>query len=92
MQLVLDESRAQLLNKERESTLKDALEKYYGRALCIKIRTGRPEAETPATEKQRVREEQRQAAVEAIQTDPNVQAFQQQFNGRVNPASIRPKV
>jgi DNA polymerase-3 subunit gamma/tau len=92
IQFVLDESRAQILNKERETVLKEALEKHYGRALRVTVRIGRPAVETPATEQQRVRDEQQQAAVEAIQADPNVQAFEQQFKGRVNPASIRPKV
>ena len=89
---VIDESRAQLLNKEREVALKGALEKYYGRALRVKIRIGQPAVETPASEKTRVQDERQQAAVEAINEDPNVRAIRQQFNARVNPASIRSKV
>ena len=92
MVFLIDESRAQLLNKEREATFKEALENYYGRALRVKIRIGQPALETPATEKSRLQDERQQAAVEAIKEDPNVRAIQQQFNARVNPASIRPKV
>lgn len=92
MAFVIDESRAQLLNKEREATLKGALEKYYGRALRIKIRIGQPPEETPASEKSRLQDERQQAAAEAINEDPNVRAIRQQFNARVNPASIRSKV
>jgi hypothetical protein len=36
-------------------------------------------------------DEQYQAAAQAIADDPNVRAFQDKFNARVNPASIRPK-
>jgi len=92
MALVLDESRAQILNKEREAELKQALEKYYGAPLRLTLRTGRPAAETPAQEKTRVLDERQQAAVQAIADDPNVRALQEKFNARVNPASIRPKV
>ena len=92
MVLVLDESRAQILNKEREAELKQALEKYYGAPLRLTLRTGRPAVETPAQEKTRVLDERQQAAVQAIADDPNVRALQEKFNARVNPASIRPKV
>jgi DNA polymerase-3 subunit gamma/tau len=90
--LVLDESRARILNKEREAELKQALEKYYGGPIRLTLRTGRPAAETPAQEKSRVLDERQQAAVQAIAEDPNVRALQEKFNARVNPASIRPKV
>jgi DNA polymerase-3 subunit gamma/tau len=90
--LVLDESHAQILNKEREAELKQALEKYYGGPIRLTLRTGRPAAETPAQEKMRILDERQQAAVQAIATDPNVRALQEKFNARVNPASIRPKV
>ena len=89
--LMLAESRAQILNKEREAELKRALEKYYGGPIRLTLRTGRPAAETPAQEKTRVLDERQQAAVQAIAEDPNVRALQEKFNARVNPASIRPK-
>jgi DNA polymerase-3 subunit gamma/tau len=92
MVLVLDESRVQLLNKEREAELKTALETYYGQAIKLTIRHGRPGVETPAMEKVRVQDERQQAAVQAITDDPNVRALQEKFSARVNPGSIRPKV
>lgn len=92
MTLILDESRVQLLNKERENELKQALEKYYGGAVRLTVRAGRPEQETPAKEKTRLQDERQQAAVQAITDDPNVRALQEKLNARVNPASIRSKV
>jgi len=92
MVLVLDESRVQLLNKEREVELKQALESYYGQVVKLTIRHGRPPVETPAMEKVRVQDERQQAAVQAITDDPNVRALQEKFSARVNPGSIRPKV
>ncbi len=90
--LVLDDARAQLLNKDRERELKRALEDYYGGAIRLNIKLGRPVGETPAQEKQREEEERQQAAVAAINNDSTVKALQEQFNARINPGSIRPKV
>jgi DNA polymerase III subunit gamma/tau len=88
--LVLDESCAQYLNKEREAALKTALEQHFGRTLKFRIRTGRPPAETPAQQRARLGSEQQQAAVEAVNSDPNVRALREKFNARVNPDSIKP--
>ncbi len=92
MVLVLEESHAKLLNKDREAELKQALEKFYGGPLKLTVRIGRPAVETPAKEKNRLQDEKQQAAVQAIADDPHVRALQEKFNARVNPASIRPKV
>jgi DNA polymerase-3 subunit gamma/tau len=89
--LIVDDSRAQLLNREREAELKSALEAHFGRALRLNVRLGKPQGETPTRERERVQTERQQAAVAAIENDPNILALKQQFNARVNPGSIRPK-
>jgi DNA polymerase III subunit gamma/tau len=88
--LVVDEACAQLHNKEREAALKAALEQHYGRPLRFQMRAGKVPVETPAQQKRRVSNEQQQAAVQAINEDPNVRALREKFNARVNPDSIRP--
>jgi DNA polymerase-3 subunit gamma/tau len=90
--LVLDESCTRLLNKEREGELKKVLESHFGSPLRVTLRVGKPPAQTPAREQQRALDERQQAAVQAIEHDPNVQALKEKFNARVNPGSIRPKV
>jgi len=90
--LTLEETHAKLLNKEREEELRQALEKYYGVPIRLKMNLGLPSVETPAKERSRLQEERQQAAVQAIVEDPNVRALQEKFGARVNPASIRPKV
>jgi DNA polymerase-3 subunit gamma/tau len=90
--LVLDEACAQLLSKEREAALRQALEAYAGRGLRLSIRVGAPPRETPARERQRTSNERQLAAEQAIDTDPTVQALKEKFNARVSPGSIRPKV
>ncbi len=89
--LILDETCAQLLSKEREAALKQALEAYAGRGLRLSIRVGVPARETPARERQRTSNERQLAAELAIDTDPTVQALKEKFNARVSPGSIRPK-
>jgi DNA polymerase-3 subunit gamma/tau len=89
--LTLDHAFAHLLNKERETALRDALGAHYGRSISLRIAIGAPQSETPARLQQRLRNERQQAATETILADPNVQALQDQFNARVNPASIRAK-
>ncbi len=91
LRLMLEETHAQLLNKEREAELVTALSDYFGEPIKIKVEVGRPGIETPAQARVREKDERMQQAVEAIETDPNVQQLKEQFGARVNPASIRPK-
>jgi DNA polymerase-3 subunit gamma/tau len=88
--LVLDESCAKLLSKDRETVLKQVLEQHYGRPLQLNVRIGAPPTPTPAQQKTRLQNEEQRAAVEAINSDPNVRALREKFNARVNPDSIRP--
>jgi DNA polymerase-3 subunit gamma/tau len=89
--LMLEESFAQLHNREREAALREALQAYYGKPVRLELRIGTPTAETPAAARTREDEERQQAAVAAIESDPNVAALKEQFNARVSPQSIRPK-
>jgi DNA polymerase-3 subunit gamma/tau len=90
MALTLDETFANLHSREREAALKAALADYYGRDIKLELHIGKPGAETPAAEHRRHVDEKQQAAVEAIENDPNIANFQEQFNARVKPDSIRP--
>jgi DNA polymerase-3 subunit gamma/tau len=90
--LVLDEACAKLHSKEREMALKAALEQHYGRPMQLAMRVGAPPVPTPAQRKTWLQNEQQQAAVQAVNSDPNVQALREKFNARVNPESIRPPV
>src|SRR5205807_3853513 len=73
--LVLNEACAKLLSKEREIALKQVLEQHYGRPLMVNVRIGAPPTATPAQQKARVQNEEQKAAVEAINSDPNVRAL-----------------
>jgi DNA polymerase-3 subunit gamma/tau len=88
--LVLDEACAKLLSKEREAALRQALETHYGRVLQLTVRIGAPSEATPVQQKARQRNEAQQAAIAAIDSDPNVRALREQFSARVNLDSVRP--
>jgi DNA polymerase-3 subunit gamma/tau len=87
----VDPAGAHLLNPEREAALRDALSAHFGRKMSLRMTPGNAPAETPAREKQRAQNERQQAAAERILNDPNIRALQEEFNARINPASIQPK-
>jgi len=87
----LDQAFAHLLSRERVAALEQALTNALGRPLQVRMTAGSPKSETPARERERVQSARQQAATEAILADPTVQALQDEFGARVNPASIRPK-
>jgi DNA polymerase-3 subunit gamma/tau len=91
LRLTLDQTSAHLLNKEREAVFTQALTAQYGRPVQLRITPGSPQVETPARERQRTQSERQQAAVEAIMSDPNVQALQENFSAKVDAGTIRPK-
>ena len=91
LRLTLDQTSAHLLNKEREAVFKQALAKHYGQPVDLRIAPGSPQVETPARERLRTQTERQQAAVDAIMTDPTVQALQETFSAKVDAGTIRPK-
>ena len=89
VRLVLSSDHAQVLSKQREAQLQEALCTYYGAPVRLAIEIGTPEAETPARHQARHQAEQVAAAVEAIEADPNVQGFRDTFGATVVEGSVR---
>ena len=73
-----------------EDKLRDALQKYFGRSLKLQITAQSTQQMTPALEMQKAREDRQQAAVDAINADPNVQSLKETFGARILPGSIEP--
>ncbi len=91
MRLSLSPDHAQVLSKQRESQLQEALSKYYGTPVRLAIDIGTSETDTPARRQARHQAEQVAAAVEAIEADPNVQGFRDTFDATVVEGSVRPE-
>ncbi|MDD2658312.1 MAG: DNA polymerase III subunit gamma/tau [Methylococcales bacterium] len=73
-----------------EETLQKALQTYRGAELKLVIKAKKTAQETPAIQLTKKREDKQQAAVEAINSDHNIQALKDQFDARVLPGSIEP--
>lgn len=93
IELGIDPTCAHLNSKERVDALRQALGKFYGQAIVLDVRTlaSGDTTSTPAQQRRQEQAARQQAAVLAIAADPTVQALQENFNARVNPASIKAK-
>jgi len=81
---------AVMRSKSVEQRLQDALQNYYGEPIRLEFVATQGAEFTPAARQQKAAEDRQQAAVDAIQGDPNVQRIQQTFDGQVVPDSVRP--
>ncbi|MGW8228831.1 MAG: DNA polymerase III subunit gamma/tau [Gammaproteobacteria bacterium] len=88
--LALATTSAPLLNKERETGLREALATYFGRPLKLQIEIKDTDGETPAAREERLQAERQAAAESAIENDPNVQSILDAFDGQVRPNSVHP--
>ena len=73
-----------------EEKLRDALQKYFGKPLKLQITPQTTQQITPAIEIQKAREDRQQAAVDAINADPDIQALKNNLGARIMPGSIEP--
>jgi DNA polymerase-3 subunit gamma/tau len=90
--LTVDPSHMRLLSKARSEQIKKALCQFYGHDVRLKIlKEGTPQDETPARRQAREQENRQQQAIESIESDENIKAFQDTFGATVNYDSIRPR-
>jgi len=92
IRLALSSQHASLRRKALEMQLQDALQKYFGEPISLEFSTaaGSQAQHTPAVIDKRQAENRQQAAVDAINADPNVRRFQESFNAQVVTDSVRP--
>ena len=90
IRLALATTSAPLLNKEREASLRDALQSYFGRSLKVQIELKDTEGESPAARDARLQAERQAEAEAAIESDPNVQSILDAFDAEVQPNSVHP--
>jgi DNA polymerase III subunit gamma/tau len=88
--LLLDASHQQLLTPSREKKLQQALQDYRGAPLRLSIKIEQAELETPAVQMAKDIENRQQAAVDAINSDANIEALKEYFDARVLPGTIEP--
>ncbi len=88
--LLVDLGHQHLCGGVPEEKLKTALQKLLGNAVKITLKISQNTLETPAVAEHKAREDRQQAAVDAINRDPNVQALKEQFDARIMPGTIEP--
>ncbi|MDD5411993.1 MAG: DNA polymerase III subunit gamma/tau [Methylobacter sp.] len=88
--LILDPGHKQLRSSRTEENLQKALQAYRGTPLKLVINTEKTAIDTPAVQLTKEREDKQQAAVDAINSDSNIQALKEHFGARIMPGTIEP--
>jgi DNA polymerase-3 subunit gamma/tau len=88
--LVVDTAHAHLVSKRLESRLGDSLAQHLGMPVRLVVEQGMPQGQTPAQRAEQERSERQRAAVEAIESDPQVQSLRDTFNASLRLDSVRP--
>ncbi len=88
--LLLDTSHQQLLTTNSEKKLAQALQVFHGTAVKLSIKIEQPHHETPAMQIAKVIEDKQKAAIDAINSDANINALKEHFDARIVPGSIQP--
>ena len=88
--LLLDPGHKQLRSARTEANLQKALQAYRKAPLKLIITTEKTAVATPAVQLTKAREDKQQAAVDAINSDENVQSLKEHLGARVMPGTIEP--
>lgn len=86
----LDQSNATLFNETTAERIAEHLSLVLDTAVKVAVSVGPVDVETPAERRQRLLREQRQQALEALQSDPNVQSLISDFGGELDTDSVTP--
>jgi DNA polymerase-3 subunit gamma/tau len=89
-QLVLPADKQHLNTQQLRGRIEGALREHFGRELRLAIVSGTPSRPTPADLRLASENERMRAAREAIESDPNVRALQEQLGATLEADSIRP--
>ncbi len=89
-EFVLDTDNASLFNDGHRDKIRLALQNYLDRELSVSITVGKPPGETPAMIQAKAASERQKQAIEAIESDPRLQALITKFDGQLDRASIAP--
>ena len=88
--LILDPGHSQLVTPRAEEKLQQALQKFSGKPLKLRIKTDSTVHSTPAQQFSQQTEDKQQAAEKSINEDENIKALKQHFDARVMPGTIEP--
>jgi DNA polymerase III subunit gamma/tau len=90
MLLGLAETHKHLLDKTYQDKLVAALKQRFGEQLSVQFELGALSGQSPVEVRARAKAEKQAEAVAAIETDPFIQDLVEQFDARIDPATIQP--
>ncbi len=90
MQLGLADAHKHLLDKTYQEKLVAALKQKFGEQLKVRIELGAASGQSPVEVRARAKAEKQAEAVAAIESDPFIRDLVDQFDARIDPASIQP--
>ncbi len=93
LHLTLDAGHGNLLNRDRVKKIETQLARRLAQPVTLKVTVGKAGAqdrETPSRQQDRAQREKQQAAEQAFQHDPKVQALVDLFDAEIVDESIRP--
>jgi DNA polymerase-3 subunit gamma/tau len=90
VKLLLPQAHAHLRGERPETRLREALSTYYGEDVRLVIELTESELDTPAGRRRKRQDARQQAAVQAVDEDPTVQALRDRMGAEVLPDSIQP--
>ena len=90
LQLRLAEEHASLWDEKHEARITEELHRLYGSPLRLVVEIGATTAETPAQQREREQKDRQARAVADFESDSRVRQLVENFNGKLDPASITP--
>jgi DNA polymerase-3 subunit gamma/tau len=88
--LILDPGHKQLRSSRTEENLQKALQAYRKTPLKLVINTEKTSMATPAVQLTKEREDRQQAAIDAINSDENIQSLKEHLGARIMPGTTEP--
>lgn len=87
--LALDKAAESYLTRAREQALAEAISRYFGESLTVRVSIGQAAAETPLAAAARAEGEGLEAARRTLESDPNVKSLIDVFDATLNSDTVR---
>lgn len=86
--LSIDPKSETYLTRPRKEALANALSDRFGESLAVDISVGESETETPLQEESRLADEELDAAVASLESDPNIKTLKEMFGAELKADSV----
>jgi DNA polymerase-3 subunit gamma/tau len=91
LHLILAPAQEHFLKTNQKDRLQQAVRDRLGADVKLVISVEEPPAETPSEQRAREQRERQEAAVQSLESDPNVQTMKEMFDATLDRNSVRPR-